>query len=391
MNSIYKKIVYSFFKGKKLNGSIKISFDNETRIFGTSENAVHIKVLKDSFFRRVIFYGDVGFGESYFLGEFETDDLRELLLWFIKNKENMPGFNKKFFLYEWAKPLLKFAHTRRENTKKGSEKNIKEHYDVSNDFYKLWLDDTMTYSSGIFEGDMNLKQAQENKYYRICEKIKLKETDHLLEIGSGWGGFAVYAAKNYGCKITTITISKAQYDYAKKLIEAEKLETQIEIRIQDYRELKGKFDKIVSIEMMEALGHKYVPSFIEICSTLLKEKGIICFQCITYPDEDFQNYLKNNNYIKKHIFPGGELLSINHIKNATEKVQLPITQIEKIGIHYAQTLNLWKQNMELGKDKIMELGFSLEFYKKWLYYFIYCSVGFETSYLNNVQITLEKP
>lgn len=390
MNRIYKKILISLFKGKKLNGSIRISFDNETYVFGTTEKEVNINVVKDSFFKRVIFYGDVGFGESYFLGEFETDDLRELLLWFIKNKEVVPGFNKRYLLFEWAKPLLKLAHLRRQNTKKGSKKNIKEHYDVSNDFYKLWLDETMTYSSAIFEKNMNLKQAQENKYSRICEKINLKKSDHLLEIGSGWGGFAIFAAKNYGCKITTITISKAQYDYAKKLIGDEKLEGQIEIRLQDYRELKGEFDKIVSIEMMEALGHKYVPTFIEICSSLLKANGKICFQCITYPDEDFNNYLKNNNFIKKHIFPGGELLSLNHIKSISDKVNLIITQLETIGAHYAKTLNMWKQNLEGRKDKIIELGFSKEFYNKWLYYFIYCSVGFETSYLNDVQIILEK-
>lgn len=390
MNWIYKKILISFFKGKKLNGSIKISFDNETYVFGTSSNMVNVNVLKDSFFRRVIYFGDVGFGEAYFLGEFETDDLRELLLWFIKNKESMPGFNKKFLLFEWAKPLLKLAHTRRENTKKGSEKNIKEHYDVSNDFYKLWLDETMTYSSAIFEENMDLKQAQENKYSRICEKINLKNSDHLLEIGSGWGGFAIFAAKNYGCKITTITISKAQYEYAKRLIEEEKLEGFIDIRIQDYRDLTGEFDKIVSIEMMEALGHKYVPAFIEICSSLLKPSGKICFQCITYPDDDFNNYLKNNNYIKKYIFPGGELLSLNHIKSTSDKENLIITQLETIGAHYAKTLNMWKQNLEARKDEIISLGFSNEFLKKWLYYFIYCSVGFETAYLNNVQITLEK-
>lgn len=390
MNWIYKKILLSIFKDKKLNGAIKISFDDEIYVFGTSQNPVNLIVLKKEFFRRVIHYGDAGFGESYFLGEFETDDLHKLLLWFIDNKEVMPGFNKKYLLFEWANFALKIAHTRRKNTKKGSKKNIKEHYDISNDFFKLWLDDTMTYSSAVFEGEMSLKQAQENKYYRICEKIGLKKSDHLLEIGSGWGGFAIYAAKNYGCKITTITISGAQYEYAKKRIESEELEKQIDILIKDYRDLKGEYDKIVSIEMMEAIGHKYVPSFLRICSLLLKKNGKICFQFITYPDKDFHNYLKNTNYIKRYIFPGGELLSLNQINHASEKENLLITQVEKIGLHYAKTLDNWRQNMESQKDKIFNLGFSEEFYKKWLYYFIYCSVGFETSYLDDVQITLEK-
>jgi cyclopropane-fatty-acyl-phospholipid synthase len=390
MNWIYKKILLSFFKDKKLNGAIKISFGDENYEFGTSQDSVNIKVLKKEFFRRVIHYGDAGFGESYFLGEFETDDLKKLLMWFIENKEAMPGFNKKFLLFEWAKIALRFAHFRRKNTKRGSKKNIKEHYDISNDFFKLWLDDTMTYSSAVFEGEMSLKQAQENKYYRICEKIGLNNSDHILEIGSGWGGFAIYAAKKYGCKITAITISRAQYEYAKKRIESEKLEEQIEILIKDYRDLKGEYDKIVSIEMMEAIGHKYVPIFINICSSLLKNKGKICFQCITYPDKDYHNYLKNSNYIKKYIFPGGELLSLDQITKASEKENLSITQVEKIGLHYAKTLDKWKKNMESQKEEIFNLGFGEEFYKKWLYYFIYCSVGFETSYLDDVQITLEK-
>ena len=390
MIRIYKNILLSFFKNKRLNGSITISFDGKNYEFGKSEYTVNIKILKKEFFRRVIQYGDVGFGESYFLGEFETDNLRELLLWFIKNKENMPGFNKKFFLFEWAKPLLKLEHSRRKNTKKGSRKNIEEHYDISNDFYKLWLDETMTYSSAFFDGEMSLKQAQENKYKKICEKLELKKTDHLLEIGSGWGGFAIYATRNYGCKITTITISKAQYEFARERIKSEKLGNHINIQLKDYRDLQGEFDKIVSIEMMEALGYKYVPLFINKCSTLLKKNGNICFQCITYPDEDFHNYLRNTNYIKKHIFPGGELISLKQLKSITKKENLVITGIENIGLHYTKTLNCWRQNMETQKDKILGLGFNEVFLKKWYYYFIYCSVGFETRYLDNVQVSIKK-
>lgn len=387
---IYRTIFLSFFNKKKLKGSIAVKYKQKEYKYGRGENPVNIDVLKNSFFRRVIHNGDIGFGEAYFKGEFETNDLRKLLLWFISNKELMPSFKKKYYLFEWTKLFSKLSHKFRDNTRQGSKKNIKDHYDVSNDFYSLWLDDTMTYSSAVFGKGMSLKQAQENKYEVICKNIKLKKSDHVIEIGSGWGGFAIYAAKNYGCKVTTITISNAQFEYARKRIIKEKLDSLIDIQLKDYRDLKGQYDKIVSIEMMEALGHKYVPLFINKCSSLVKSKGLICYQCITYPDDDFHIYLNNNNYIKKHIFPGGELLSINQIKTECNKNKISIKTIDSIGLDYARTLNKWTENFLSQKTKIIKLGFSEENYRKWLYYFIYCSVGFETSYLDNVQITLEK-
>ena len=325
MINIYKKIFLLLFSGKQIEGILELDLDgikykigNE---IGTEKkdkiSKVEIKILDTRFFKRVILYGDIGFGEAFFKNFFTTSDLDNLLKWFIQNQKHVPGFatrNPIFILFEWAKIISRISHRLNKNTKKGSRENIKKHYDISNDFYCLWLDETMTYSSAVFEEGLDLKEAQINKYKKICENIKLNKDDHVLEIGSGWGGFSIFAVKNYDCKVTTVTISQEQFNYAKQRIRKEGLENNIEIRREDYRDIKGKYDKIVSIEMMEALGHEYIPVFVRKCYDLLKSGGLMCYQCIIFPDKDFKDYLKNNNYIKKYIFPGGEIISLEQLK-----------------------------------------------------------------------------
>lgn len=387
---IYRQLFIRLLKGRDFKGTLEIIFNDKKYSFGSGPK-VSMRV-KSGFFRRVILYGDIGLGESYFNGDLETDDLRALLMWFLDNIDELPGFpkSKDYFSFEIAKFSAAISHMFRKNTKKGSRKNIKHHYDVSNEFYQLWLDETMTYSCALFEKGMTLKQAQENKYRHICEKISLKRSDHLLEIGSGWGGFAIYAAKNYGCKITTVTISKEQYKLAKELIKQAGLENKIDLQFKDYRDIRGKYDKIVSIEMMEALGYNYVPKFIKKCSNLLKNNGKICYQVITFPDDHFKSYLRSQNYIKKHIFPGSELLSIVQIREVARKNSLHVEDIEEIGRHYATTLACWDKNFIKKKKEILSMGFDEKFYKKWLYYFIYCEVGFATDYIGNSQIIINK-
>lgn len=354
---------------------------------------VSINIKDKSFFKRVIFYWDTGIGESFFLNEFETDDLKKLLMWFIQNEEELPWFRKnKFFhiFFEWAKLLLKISHLKNKNTLKWSKRNIKKHYDVSNKFYKLWLDDTMTYSSAVFLNSDDLKEAQLNKYKIICENIKLNKNDNLLEIWSGWWGFAIYAASNYACKITTITISDEQFKYAKNKIKEMWLDNLIDIKLLDYRKLTWKYDKIVSIEMMEALWNEYVPTFIKKCSHLLKKWGYWFYQFITYPDKDFNSYLKNNNFIKKYIFPGWELLSLSRVKNELDKNDIEIVTIKNIGKDYAKTLGIWKNNYIKNKKNILDLGFSKQDYNMWIYYFVYCEAWFESGYIDNIQVSLIK-
>lgn len=397
----YKNVLFFLLRRKGLKGRLEIiikdkkyNFGNSIEVEGNSKyvNNVSIKILDKRFFRKLIHFGDVGLGEAYFLKYFEVNDLKSLLLWFVQNEDVIPSIRKKHYLdyfYEWFGAVHNIYHKFNKNTKKGSRKNIKRHYDISNDFYELWLDDTMTYSSAVFLKDSSLKQAQENKYKRICEKLKLKKEHSILEIGSGWGGFAIYAAENYGCKIKTVTISKNQYKYAKEKIELKGLKDRIDIKFEDYRNIKGKYDKIVSIEMMEAIGYEYVPKFIQKCNNLLKGNGEICLQFITYPDKYFKHYLKNPNFIKKHIFPGGELISLNQIKKCLQENSLTLISSDSIGNDYAKTLRIWDKNFLSKKLEIKRLGFDDRFIRMWHYYFIYCEVGFET-YLDDLQILIKK-
>ncbi|PLX27691.1 cyclopropane-fatty-acyl-phospholipid synthase [Candidatus Parcubacteria bacterium] len=394
--NIFKTIIFKYFRDAKLKGSIKFLHKNKQEVvFGDDfTQSVVVNVLDDRFYRRIVLNGDIGLGEAYFLKYFETDDLVSLFEWFILNKEELPGFNskeKKFKLFEWSNAVLRIYHKLNKNTKKGSKKNIKYHYDVSNDFYKLWLDKTMTYSSAVFEGSMNLEEAQKNKYRKICEKLDLQTKDHVLEIGSGWGGFSMYAASHYGCKITTVTISEEQYSYAKEKIESAGLSDKIEILLKDYRDLDGKYDKLVSIEMMEALGHEYLGKFIGKCNEVLKSGAHAVLQFITYPDQDFDEYLKNNNYIKKYIFPGGELISFGRFKKLIEKSEsFYIKSKESIGNDYAKTLEIWANNFCKKRKEIFSLGFDEKFFLMWLYYFKYCEAGFATGYLDDLQVKILK-
>ena len=399
---MYKKIFLTFFKNKKFRGVLELQFGGHEYTFGEAEisetdqqiiSLARIEVKDKNFFKRVILLGDTGFGEAYFWGEFTTPDLKKVLLWFVQNKELLPGFRDKNILaalFKFANWGLQIEHRRHKNTKIGSKKNILAHYDVSNDFYKLWLDETMTYSSAIFKEASSLKEAQENKYRRICEQIKLIKDDHVLEIGCGWGGFAVFAAKNYGCRLTVTTISDKQFAYTAEIIKNQNLTDKIKLIKSDYRDLEGGFDKIVSIEMMEALGYEYVPAFLSKCQKLVKQNGLMCLQCITYPDEYFQKYLREPNFIKKYIFPGGELLSLKQIREEAVNLQLDILDIHYIGQDYAKTLYKWRENFIAREKEIKHLGFDEIFYRKWLYYFIYCEVGFETDYINDVQILIKK-
>jgi cyclopropane-fatty-acyl-phospholipid synthase len=392
---MFKYLFHIFFNRIPFDGILEVEINNKKYSFGKpSGEKVIIKILKKGIFRRLVINGDIGFGEAFFLKEFETDDLKLLLLWFERNKDKFPSFRKKSkmaFFFGWARGFSRIAHWLNKNTRPGSKKNISAHYDVSNDFYRLWLDPTMTYSSAIFNGAGSLEEAQKNKYRKICEKIGLKPGDHVLEIGSGWGGISVFAAKNYGCNITTVTISKKQYEFTKKLIKKEGLEDKIKLRLEDYRDISGQYDKIVSIEMMEALGHEFVPLFINKCNSLLKSQGKLGLQFILYPDEYYHFYLTNQNYIKKYIFPGGELLSLKIIKKAlSDTGELAILSEERIGQDYAKTLNAWRSNLSSKKEEILKLGFDEHFFLKWYYYFAYCEVGFETGYIDDMQMIIKK-
>lgn len=374
---ILDRLFLKIFKDKPLRGTLKLDYKDGYR-FGSGP-AVNLKVKDKRFFKKVMLHGDTGFGEAYFMGYFETDDLYNLLKWFIVNKDQLPVGSPDTRI-DWARIIGRIDHLLNKNTKKGSRRNIHSHYDLSNRFYSLWLDETMTYSCGVFEGDMTLKEAQENKYRKICEKLKLSIDDKVLEIGTGWGGFAEYVERNYGMSITTITISEKQFDYATNRVRSDVL-------LQDYRDITGNYDKIVSIEMMEALGHEYVPVFIKRCSELLNPGGRMVHQIITIPDSHFRQYLKNPGFIKKHIFPGGELLSLGQIKDELKRNKLKLDSVEEIGDSYVRTLLAWRENFLTSRSDVLKLGFDEAFIRKWDYYLTSCAVGFDTEYIGDVQFS----
>jgi cyclopropane-fatty-acyl-phospholipid synthase len=255
------------------------------------------------------------------------------------------------------------------------------------------LDKTMTYSSGIFlKKTDSLYQAQVNKYESMCRKLDLQPTDHLLEIGTGWGGFAVHAAKKYKCKVTTVTISKQQFEYARALIKKEKLENKIDLQFKDYRDIKGKFDKIASIEMVEALGYKYFDQYFKKCASLIKPDGLIAIQSINFPDPYYQKYLRKKDFIQKYIFPGSVLLSLKEIFKSLDRTShLMVWDVESMGLHYSRTLTEWETNYWKNLPEIEKLGFDEKFTRKWIFYLAYCRVGFINSYINVTQFVLANP
>ena len=324
-------------------------------------------------------------------GMWSADDLSSVMRILAVNQQAFKNMEKG--LARLTAPLYKFYHYVRRNTKSGSRRNILAHYDLGNDFYQLFLDETMTYSCGIFEtAESSLRQASEAKYDRICRKLELSATDRVLEIGSGWGGFAIHAAGQYGAHVTTTTISDQQHRFAASRIRAAGLEDRITLLKRDYRDLKGKFDKLVSIEMIEAVGHHFYKTFFGTCSRLLKDDGLMALQTITIGDRIFDRHKKSVDFIKRYIFPGSCIPSITAISKAIAgATDLQIVNLKDISPHYAHTLREWRRRFFNNIVKVRELGFSDTFIRMWEYYLCYCEGGFAERYIGNVQLILAKP
>lgn len=395
--SIYERIVHYFLKEAKIGGLV-MNLPNQRGCFEFGDNSepivMHIK--NERFFRRCVLSGEIGFGESFVDGDWETEDLRGVLNWFTNNSETSPTLSQsknKGLLFRILGTMERMRHATRKNTKPGSRKNIHEHYDLSNDFFSLMLDSSMAYSSGIYRNNEDsLAEAQINKFKMIFEKLQLSPDDHLLEIGSGWGGFAVYAAERSGCRVTSVTISEEQFSYASRLIEERGLSDRVSIVLQDYRDIEGQYDKIVSIEMVEALGHEYLDVYFSKCASLLAPHGIMVLQAITFPDPHYERYLRSIDFTQKHIFPGSSLLSLRETLNSLQRTgDLMAWDVESIGIHYARTLYDWRMNVERNREKVLSLGFSETFLRKWIYYLTFCEVGFANRYINDLQIVLSRP
>jgi cyclopropane-fatty-acyl-phospholipid synthase len=305
----------------------------------------------------------------------------------------MSGSRAKKILVNLLGWQNRISHLLRPNSLTTSRRNISEHYDLGNDFYKLFLDPTMTYSSALFRSKtQTLKQAQSAKYDRLCRQLKLKPGEHVLEIGSGWGGFSLHAAKNYGVRITTVTISEEQFKFARELFKKENLADKIEIKLMDYRLLTGQFDKIVSIEMIEAVGDEYLETYFAKCHELLKPHGLLALQMITCPDSRHDSLRKNVDWIQKHIFPGSLLLSIHRVNEALRKTgDLFLHDLKDLGLSYAETLKRWRIAFNQNENAVRELKFDTRFIRKWNYYLSYCEAAFAMRNISVVQAIYTRP
>lgn len=353
-----------------------------------------LNILNPAFFKKSILYGEVGFGESYVDGDWDSDDVVGVLSWFVINLGHAASDGKRRLpLTDLLLVFNKIRHKLRANNQANAKRNISEHYDLGNDFYRLFLDPSMTYSCGIFSSpETSLEAAQAEKYDRLCRKLKLKTSDHVLEIGGGWGGFAEHAAKNYGCRITSITISQEQLNYAKERMAAAGLSNQVEFQLTDYRNVTGKFDKIVSIEMIEAVGHEYLKGFFQKCHDLLDRSGVLAIQAITCPDSRYESHRQNVTWMQKHIFPGGLLPSVGMMnKFINETGDLHLHSLEEMGLHYARTVATWRNNFNEKLESVLSLGFSEKLIRKWNYYLLNCEAIFLTRNITVVQAIYSRP
>jgi len=358
---------------------------------GSAGPDARIEVERWAFFPRVALGGDIGFGESFADGEWTTPDLPAVFALFIANEGVMAGRAGTPALL--ARLADRALHLSRRNTPAGSRRNIERHYDLGNDFFRTFLDETMTYSCGIFEREEEpLEQVQLRKIRRILDRARLERGMRLLEIGCGWGSTALVAAREYGASVTGLTVSIEQRDWARARAAEAGLAERIEIELCDYRHARGIYDRIVSIEMLEAVGHEYFGDYFAACDRLLADGGRAVIQVITIPDQRYEGYLERVDWIQKYIFPGAVIPSLTALCEAmTRSSSFVVEELENIGPHYAPTLAEWRRRFLAGSAELSRLGFSPRFQRIWEYYFAYCEAGFASRYLNDLQLVLTRP
>ena len=394
----YEKTVLNMLSKMNL-GTLNLTLPSGEQItLGNGEGGIvaNADIRNPYFFKRCVLYGDIGFGEAYVDGDWETDNVTNVIKWFLLNVDNAPtvsGSSTQSFILNVLKVFNSMYHSKRENNIRGSKRNIAAHYDLNNDFFASFLDSTMTYSGAYFNKEgISLQEAQLAKYDRLCKQLNLRAGDHVLEIGSGWGGNAIYMAKNYGCYVTSVTISEEQCKLAKERVEKENLSDKVNIILQDYRLLKGHFDKIVSIEMLEAVGAKFYDLYFTKCNELLKKDGVLALQVITCPDSRFESLRTGVDWIQKHIFPGSLLPSVAAINRAINNTSdLTLVDLKDFGLDYGRTLNLWREQFNKNISDIKKLGFDDTFIRKWNYYFCYCEAAFDMRNINVMQMVYTRP
>jgi cyclopropane-fatty-acyl-phospholipid synthase len=353
--------------------------------------AAEIRVEDYRFYRALALEGTLGAADAYLNGWWNSEDLVGLFRLLTTNSDVLGTVDG--LIARLARGLSAWGHFLRRNTVRGSRRNIAAHYDLGEDFYSLFLDETMTYSAGVFlHPDAALADASREKYDRICRKLQLTPENHILEIGTGWGGFALHAAQHYRCRVTTTTISRCQYQHARDRVRQAGLEGRIAVLSDDYRNLTGVYDHLVSVEMVEAVGHQYLDRFFGQCSRLLRPDGLMLLQAITIPENRFPQYVRSVEFIQKYIFPGGCLPSIGAIAAAVGRTtDFRFLHLEDFGSHYAETLARWRQRFWQNIDKVRSLGFEERFIRMWHYYLCYCEAGFLENQIGVAQIVLARP
>jgi cyclopropane-fatty-acyl-phospholipid synthase len=386
-----RKAVFSQL-GKIERGRVTVIEGGDRRTFGAGNGPqATITVCDPAFYTDMVFGGSIGAGEAFMSGYWACDDLTALVRVVVLNRTLLTEMEGG--LAAVAQPLHWLLHALRKNTQEGSRRNIEAHYDLGNDFYQLWLDRSMTYSCNIFpREDATLEEAARAKYDRICRKLRLGPKDRVLEIGTGWGGFALHAAKHYGCRVTTTTISRQQHQWAGELFAREGVADRVELLFEDYRDLKGKFDRLVSIEMIEAVGHHFLDDYLRVCADRLRDDGVMALQAIVIEDQAYEAQIRSVDFIRRYIFPGGFIPSIEAIiRSLTRATDLRLFHLEDITPHYARTLRIWRERFLAGVEAVRALGYPETFIRMWEYYLCYCEGAFLERYIGDVQMVLAKP
>ncbi len=396
MQKLWNKFGDNFFSKIKL-GTLEVIYkDGTIKLYGEKNVAekITLEIYNNRFFSRTLLYGDIGFCESFIDKDFETSNLTKLLELALLNAQYLgtTSENEKNKLINLMPIFNKIKHSLRKNSKTNSRKNISAHYDLSNEFYKLMLDETMMYSSAVFSHkNQDLYEAQKNKLEKLSSKLNLKEGSKVLEIGSGWGAMALHLANDKGCEVTTVTLSVEQKKLCENRFKEHNVEDKIDILLKDYRDLNGKFDAIIAVEMFEAVGKEYFHIFFKKCQELLKPNGVLVLQVITMPDQRYKAYSKGTDFIQKYIFPGGHLPSISKILEVTSKhTRLNLNHLEEFTEDYAKTLNIWHENFEKKLEEVKKLGFDEYFIRMWKMYLNYCEAAFLTRNINLHQLVFTR-
>ena len=372
-------------------GAVTVVDGGAETVHGGGDPAVRIVVNTPAFYRRAVFGGVLGAGESYMDGDWDCDDLVALVRLLARDRRTQDAVDRGRGLVASCADALR--HLARRNSRRGSARNVEAHYDLGNDFFRLFLDESMMYSAAVFDdGCESLEAASTAKIERLCRKLRLEPGDELLEIGGGWGGLAVHAAERFGCRVTTATLSRSQADHARALVRERGLEGRVDVVLADYRDLTGRFDKLVSVEMIEAVGHRFLPAYFRACSRLLKPEGLIALQAITIRDRRYRQALRSVDFIKKHIFPGGFVPSVSVLVGAAARhADAVLIDLEDIGQDYARTLREWSRRFEARRADIAALGFDERFLRRWRFYFAYCEGGFRERAISDVQMLFAMP